>query len=223
DNQTMERVGDTWIWTNTLELEAGTYEYKYFLNAGWNGGEWEGGDNRSLTVDADMTVNDVWGIPETVFELTLIADPAEGGTVDGEGFYEESEEVTLTATPAEGYLFVNWTDGDGNEVSTEASFTYTMPAANVSLTANFDLGPSVGEIGAIDINVFPNPARDNFKITANNTIRSIEIADLAGKVVYSDIINDTEISINNNFETGIYLVRILTDEGVFVRKLQIQK
>jgi hypothetical protein len=42
-------------------LPAGTYEYKYFLNAGWDGGEWDGGLNREILVDADMTVENVFG------------------------------------------------------------------------------------------------------------------------------------------------------------------
>ncbi|TVQ07285.1 MAG: DUF4623 domain-containing protein [Bacteroidetes bacterium] len=222
-NQTMERVGDSWIWTNTLELEAGTYAYKYFINAGWDGGEWAGGDDRSVTVAADMTVNDVWGTMDPVFELTLVVDPANAGTVTGAGLYEEDEQVALTAVAETGFLFVNWTDANDDVVSTTADFTYTMPAMNVVLTANFEVQPSVGDFATLDFNVFPNPARDNFNITANSMIRSIVITDITGKVVYNDIINDTETSINNNFETGIYLVRILTDEGVFVRKLQIQK
>jgi hypothetical protein len=62
-NQTMSRDGESMIWTKTMELEAGTYEYKFFKNAGWSGGEWEGGDNRVVTVTGDMTVDHVWGIP----------------------------------------------------------------------------------------------------------------------------------------------------------------
>ncbi len=223
DNQTMERVGDSWIWTNTLELQAGTYEYKYFLNAGWDGGEWEGGDNRSVTVDADMTVNDVWGTDQPMFTLSLLVDPENSGTVSGDGLYAEGEEIAVSAAAETGFQFVNWTDADENVVSTEADFTYTMPAMDVVLIANFDVQPSVGQIGAINLNVFPNPATDNFSITANSTIRSIMITDITGKVVYNDVINDNEIRINNSFGSGIYLVRIHTDEGVFVRKLQIQK
>ena len=60
------------VWTKTFELEAGTYEYKYFLNAGWDNGEWDGGDNRSLVVEGDMTVNDWFGSltdPTSVIEV----------------------------------------------------------------------------------------------------------------------------------------------------------
>jgi len=72
ENQTMSRVGETMIWTKTIELEAGTYAYKYFLNAGWGGGEWQGGDDRSLSVTGDMTVNDWFGYltdPTSVSEI----------------------------------------------------------------------------------------------------------------------------------------------------------
>jgi hypothetical protein len=61
ENQTMSRVGESMIWTKTVVLEPGTYAYKYFLNAGWAGGEWQGGDDRTLTVTGDMTVNDWFG------------------------------------------------------------------------------------------------------------------------------------------------------------------
>jgi hypothetical protein len=50
------------IWTITFELEAGEYQYKYFLNDGWDGGEWTGDPNRVVTVvDADVVVDDIWG------------------------------------------------------------------------------------------------------------------------------------------------------------------
>jgi len=73
DNQLMTRDGETMIWTKTLHLGAGTYEYKYFLNAGWDGGEWPGGDNRDLTVEADMVVNDWFG---SLTDPTTITDPS---------------------------------------------------------------------------------------------------------------------------------------------------
>lgn len=44
--------------------------------------------------------------------------------------------LTFTATPSDGYVFVNWTDASSNEVSTDATYTTTVSAA-ISLTANF--------------------------------------------------------------------------------------
>ncbi len=40
----------------------GNYEYKYFINAGWDGGEWSGGDNRSFEFNGEaLALNDVFG------------------------------------------------------------------------------------------------------------------------------------------------------------------
>ena len=73
------------------------------------------------------------------YSLSLSAEPETGGKVDGEGNYEEGEEVELVATAGEGYEFVNWTDPQDSQVSDNATFTYTMPGEDIALTANFDL------------------------------------------------------------------------------------
>lgn len=49
---------------------------------------------------------------------------------------EANTSLTFTATPSEGYEFVNWTDASNTEVSTNATYTTTV-TAEISLTANF--------------------------------------------------------------------------------------
>lgn len=58
----------------------------------------------------------------------------------GEGQYEEGSDVTVTATPAEGYDFVAWMNGSA-ELSKQASYTFTMPAENITYTAMFKAQP----------------------------------------------------------------------------------
>lgn len=89
----------------------------------------------TITGTVSGTVADV----ET-FTLAAAANIADGGTVTkypNADEYDEGTEVTLTATKNFGYNFVNWTDADGNVVSTEATFKYTVDAA-AELTANFE-------------------------------------------------------------------------------------
>lgn len=69
------------------------------------------------------------------YEITAIANPTNAGTVTGTGTYEHGSTATLTATAANGYLFVNWTK-DGEEVSTNATYTFEV-TANGTYTANF--------------------------------------------------------------------------------------
>ncbi len=61
EDQVLGRVDDSMVWSKTIEVEEGTWEYKYFLNGGWEGGEWDGPPNRSVTVENPVQVYDVWG------------------------------------------------------------------------------------------------------------------------------------------------------------------
>ena len=51
------------------------------------------------------------GIPPT--RLSLIAEPASGGSVSGAGRYTPGQRVSVSASPATGFVFVNWTDAKG--------------------------------------------------------------------------------------------------------------
>lgn len=59
-----------------------------------------------------------------------------GTTINLGSEVEANTSLTFTATPSEGYEFVNWTDASNNAVSTNATYTTTVSAA-ISLIANF--------------------------------------------------------------------------------------
>ena len=73
--------------------------------------------------------------PVVNYTITVCANPAEAGIVTSGGEYEETDEITVTATANEGYEFVNWTEND-EEVSTEAEYTFEV-LADRNLVANF--------------------------------------------------------------------------------------
>ncbi|MDD4962261.1 MAG: glycogen-binding domain-containing protein, partial [Candidatus Marinimicrobia bacterium] len=54
------------FWTIGFRVMPGTYEYKFFINNGWERGEWIGEPNRCVTVNDLTVVNDVWALmPDT--------------------------------------------------------------------------------------------------------------------------------------------------------------
>ena len=88
------------------------------------------------------TLNSSSGIPtgwtiQCDYDITASANPTAGGTVSGAGTYAHGVNVTLTATPATGYTFVNWTK-NGTQVSTNATYSFTA-TANGNYVANFTL------------------------------------------------------------------------------------
>lgn len=74
---------------------------------------------------------------------------ASGATVTSGTEVEANTSLTFTATPSEGYEFVNWTDANNNSVSKDATYTTTV-TAEISLTANFKaktpVTPTEGEV-----------------------------------------------------------------------------
>ena len=71
------------------------------------------------------------------YDVTLAANPVEGGSIAGDGSYIAGTEVTVTARTNTHYHFVNWTE-NGNPVSTDAAYTFTINADR-DLVANFEL------------------------------------------------------------------------------------
>ncbi len=115
-------------------------------NEGWEFVEWTGDtehvdDPGSATAIVTMpaeNVNLTANFNMLYYQLSLEADPEEGGNVAGEGEYNMGEEVEIVAEANEGWVFVEWT-GDIEHVNDLGSATtiVTMPAKDVELTANF--------------------------------------------------------------------------------------
>ena len=70
-------------------------------------------------------------VQATVYTITATPNNEAMGTVAGAGSYIEGEEVTLTATPKTGHIFVDWSNG---ETTNPLVFNATE---DVELTANF--------------------------------------------------------------------------------------
>jgi uncharacterized repeat protein (TIGR02543 family) len=78
------------------------------------------------------------------FDLTVTAG-ANGNIKDGDITavkFDCGEERTIEAIPAEGYQFVNWTDGNNESVSTYNPLVDYAITKNTTLTANFELIPA---------------------------------------------------------------------------------
>ncbi len=70
-----------------------------------------------------------------VYNILVIANPADGGIVTGGGSATAGSQVTVTATSNEGWAFSDWSV-NGQVVSYNQSYTFTV-SDNITLTANF--------------------------------------------------------------------------------------
>ena len=89
----------------------------------------------TFTVSGNRTL--VANFQAQSFTITATADPVNGGTITGAGTFNSGASCTLTATPATGYNFVNWTK-NGQQVSTNATYNFTV-TESATYVAHFQL------------------------------------------------------------------------------------
>ena len=83
------------------------------------------------------------GQGSTVYQVTVQPNDATMGTTAGGGIFQAGTEITVTATPNDGYEFINWTIGE-EEQSTETTYIFNV-TESVTLIANFQKIDEGGE------------------------------------------------------------------------------
>lgn len=78
---------------------------------------------------------------EKKYKLTLVSNPAGTGSFSGNGSYAEGTTIRISTSNNYGYVFKNWTR-DGETISANSYFNFTMPATDVVLVANYVYNPT---------------------------------------------------------------------------------
>lgn len=93
-----------------------------------------------VVLTSSITLYAIW--TDINYTVTVNQNPAAGATTTGQtssAHYNGTINLTVTDIPS-GYRFVNWTTSDGFSITNPTSATtasFTMPAKNVTVTANF--------------------------------------------------------------------------------------
>jgi len=78
------------------------------------------------------------GTTTTTTQYQLTVNTGSNGSVSTTGgTYNDGTSISVTASPDTGYGFVNWTDSSGNELSTNATYSFNL-SSNTTITANYE-------------------------------------------------------------------------------------
>jgi hypothetical protein len=108
----------------------------------WSGGATGTSNSVSVTMTGNKSVTANFAVKKSKFTLTTSVQPTGGGSISlspSGGTYDSGTVVTVTASPASGYSFSNWS---GGATGTSKSVTVTM-TGNKSVTANFLSAPEI--------------------------------------------------------------------------------
>ena len=180
----------------------------------------------TFTVSADRTLVANF---TPAYTMAVSASPTYGGSASGGGTYNSGALVSLVATPAAGFVFVDWTDF-GTEVATTATYEYPAAGDRV-LVANFtpatpsalfdlDTGsPPLSTGQGIPIVQLANGITASFS-SPQGSVFSIQsdastgwkMSQFSGHYLYDNNLNSNALDIQFDHELGgIYLVFATAD------------
>ena len=161
-----------------------------------NGVEYEPGVQ--IQIDADTTVTALWKEKAPTNYNVTVQNPQEGGTITANpASAKAGDEVTLTATPNEGYVLDKFTvtkDADGSELQvTDGKFT--MPAGNVTVTATFKKSET------------PQPGEGETEIPAGKAVQ------ITNRQVGIELKVHKRNNVNEGLDGAVFTLKKYTDEN----------
>ena len=160
--------GDTYNQGESCTVIASANEGYIFTHWTENGNEVSNHASYTFTVTSDRTLVANFSVQPQSYTITVTPNPTNGGTVRGNGTYQEGQQCTVSATPAAGYVFQKWTE-NGTDVSTSSSYTFTV-TGNRNLVANFKVQTYAISVAAEPANGGTVTGNGNFNYGQSCTI-----------------------------------------------------
>lgn len=151
------------------------------------------------------------------YYVTAASTNENWGSVSGSGMYFEGEQATLTAIPAESYVFNGWTDGN------EESPRIVTVTQDTVFEAIFAADPTIGinQAATLEFSVSPNPTTGRLTVQLNQQEPyEVTIYDVNGKAVWSGK-NENQVSEIDlsKLAAGQYLLVVRTKDKYGVKTI----
>ncbi|RUA32251.1 MAG: hypothetical protein DSY76_00670, partial [Bacteroidetes bacterium] len=134
---------------------------------------------------------------------------------------------TGATTQTETFDNTNLTNGTANTVYVTVTENGCSASDTLVITVMDDVSIN-GALDNMELNVYPNPTKGSFNMAINGFEGDLNmtIVNLAGQTVYSEKINVTPSYVNkfdvSTLSTGVYYIKLTTENGVKVLKLVIR-
>ena len=167
--------------------------------SGWQDGNMDNPRTITVTGDAEYIASFTQE-PVLTFTVTVLYDETQGFIL-GAGTYIAGSIATIAAIPADGFIFVKWSDG------TTSNPKEVIVDEDIVLAAYFEF-TSVDENGMGAVSLYPNPANDKLFLEGLKEECEISIYNTMGTKVNTTMLQgDSEINVSD-LPSGLYLVRI---------------
>ncbi|HOP04428.1 MAG TPA: CotH kinase family protein [Tenuifilaceae bacterium] len=133
---------------------------------------------------------------------------------------DSGEEITDVLVDGESVL----SDVD---ISTNGTGSFTFSAVSQNHTIHASFVESTGTnffAQEIKVLLYPNPAKDNLRIAADSRIKQIQLVNSMGSIIHTQPTDSKEVITDvSTLPKGLYVVRIITENGIVIKKLIISR
>jgi hypothetical protein len=163
--------------------------------------------------------------------------PHDGSAIASWAYDADAGTVTLTGTGA--YLGLPKVHNAGelsspNDAVAEITYPVEMSEDGMTMTIDIDFGggwwhfvlakeEDRSNVKSIDKNLFkvyPNPAKNEITVSSIENIGKVTIYDVTGKVMYTSNKVNANSTVNvSTFSRGVYMIEVMTDNKVSVKRL----
>ena len=213
---------DIWIGTGTT---VGNYllAQVYQIDPN-NDGSWIQGPLSTVLAQVDINV-----VASDVNALKKITFPAPVQMVAGANYIFEVQKADGT-TGSSFFIAGTSSNGEDDDNAAVGYGDYSATAGNVTyfngwdrahyIRPNFQNTAGLVETSIAGISIYPNPTEGKLTVTnTNNYNNTIEVVNVAGKVIYNGTSNKTEeLNLNGN-GAGVYFVTITNEFGSITEKV----
>lgn len=99
-------------------------------------------------------------------------------------------------------------------------FDYNLPIVTNQANTTFTTLSNTVFTKDTTVKLYPNPTADNVTISARGIVKSVALYDIQGRLLQANTINDVQATINLSSQpSGLYFVKVITEEGSVVEKL----
>jgi len=99
-------------------------------------------------------------------------------------------------------------------------FDYNSPLATNDARTVFALLSTGNFAKDASVQVYPNPAKNTLTVKADSNIQSLQLYDIQGRLLQTNLVNDTLQLLDISSRTsGLYFIKVTTDKGVSVEKV----
>ena len=172
----------------------------------------------TVTEDASYVAN----FTLNTYTVTVEVNPAEGGSVTGEGTYQHGSTATVEVTMNQYYFFDYWTM-DGTIVSNDSAYTFVV-TGDCKLVAHLHYYDDIEENTASGLDVYPNPMQDKIYLKGIG-IQSVKVYNALGQVVISKEFGNAEnVELEvGDFVNGVYMVEVRMADGSLDKRTVIKQ